>query len=152
VPSTETEAINGNYAVMHEEITNMVSGLEVKVRKDEGKFMKEFTDRLRILHTRYRELEKINIELSSMTKLSNDIDAMMKERDALNDECSKIDKEIRRRQDEYMSLKKEDDELQMEQAFLASQVGAAELNHFKLENRHEELSENIKSLKVEIEA
>lgn len=113
---------------MHDEITNMVSGLEVKVRKDEGKFMKEFTDRLRVLHTRYRELEKINIELSSMTKLSNDIDAMMKERDALNDECSKIDKEIRRRQDEFIGLKKEDEELQMEHDFLASQVGAAELN------------------------
>ena len=39
----------------------------------------------------------------------------------------------------------------MEHDFLASQVGAAELNQFKLENRHEELSENIKSLKEEIE-
>ena len=40
----------------------------------------------------------------------------------------------------------------MEHDFLASQVGAAELNQFKLENRHEELTENIKSLKAEIEA
>ena len=113
---------------MHDEITNMVSGLEVKVRKDEGKFMKEFTDRLRVLHTRYRELEKVNIELSSMTKLAADIDAMMKERDALNEKCSDIDRDIRRRQEEYIGLKKEDEELQMEHDFLASQVGAAELN------------------------
>ena len=35
--------------------------------------------------------------------------------------------------------------------FLESQVGAAELNQFKLENRKEELSENIKSLRNEIE-
>ena len=96
---------------MHDEITNMVSGLEVKVRKDEGKFMKEFTDRLRVLHTRYRELEKVNIELSSMTKLAADIDAMMKERDALNEKCSDIDRDIRRRQEEYIGLKKEDEEL-----------------------------------------
>ena len=59
--------------------------------------MKEFTDRLRVLHSRYRELEKINIELSSMTKLAADIDAMMKERDALNDKCSEIDRDIRKR-------------------------------------------------------
>ena len=73
--------------------------------------MKEFTDRLRVLHSRYRELEKINIELSSMTKLAADIDAMMKERDALNDKCSEIDRDIRKRQDEYIALKKEDEEL-----------------------------------------
>ena len=130
----------------------MVTGLESKVRKDEEKFMKEFTDRLRVLHSRYRELEKVNIELSSMTKLAADIDAMMKERDALNDKCSEIDRDIRKRQDEYIALKKEDEELQMEHDFLASQVGAAELNQFKLENRQEELTENIKSLKQEIEA
>ena len=113
--------------------------------------MKEFTDRLRVLHSRYRELEKINIELSSMTKLAADIDTMMKERDALNEKCSEIDRDIRKRQDEYIALKKEDEELQMEHDFLASQVGAAELNQFKLENRQEELTENIKSLKAEIE-
>ena len=97
VPSTETETINNNYAIMHDEISHMVSGLETKVRKDEGKFMMEFTERLRILHTRYRELEKINIELSSMTKLAADIDTMMKERDALNDKCSSIDRDIRKK-------------------------------------------------------
>ena len=85
MPSAETDTINNNYAVMHGEISNMVSGLEVKVKKDEQKFMNEFTERLRVLHTRYRDLEKINIELSSMAKLSQDIDEMMKERDALND-------------------------------------------------------------------
>lgn len=136
---------------MHDEIGTMVTGLESKVRKDEEKFMKEFTDRLRVLHSRYRELEKINIELSSMTKLAADIDTMMKERDALNEKCSEIDRDIRKRQDEYIALKKEDEELQMEHDFLASQVGAAELNQFKLENRQEELTENIKSLKAEIE-
>jgi hypothetical protein len=40
----------------------------------------------------------------------------------------------------------------MEHEFLESQVGAAELNSFKLENRHEELVETIKTLKAEIEA
>ena len=40
----------------------------------------------------------------------------------------------------------------MEHDFLESQVGAAELNHFKLDNRHEELSENIKSLSAHFEA
>lgn len=40
----------------------------------------------------------------------------------------------------------------MEHDFLESQVGAAELNQFKLENRHQELTESIKALKVEIEA
>ena len=39
----------------------------------------------------------------------------------------------------------------MNHDFLESQVGAAELNKFKLDNRHEELSENIKTLKSEIE-
>ena len=40
----------------------------------------------------------------------------------------------------------------MEDKFLESQVAAAELNQFKLDNRHEELSENIRSLRQEIEA
>jgi len=39
----------------------------------------------------------------------------------------------------------------MEDDFLVSQVGAAELNQFKLENRHEELSENISNLRIELE-
>ena len=59
----------------------MVSGLEYKVKKDETTFMNEFTDRLRELHAEYRELEKINRELSSMTKLSDDIDDLIKVRD-----------------------------------------------------------------------
>lgn len=95
VNSNETETINSNYKVMHDEITNMVGGLEKKVKADEEKFVEEFTERLRKLHARYRELEKVNIELSSMTKLTADIDAMMKERDQLNAECSGIDSRIR---------------------------------------------------------
>lgn len=95
VKSNETETINTNYKVMHDEITNMVDGLEKKVKADEEKFVEEFTDRLRKLHARYRELEKVNIELSSMTKLTADIDEMMKERDELNAECSGIDARIR---------------------------------------------------------
>jgi hypothetical protein len=43
--------------------------------------MAQFEDRLRKLHARYRELEKVNIELSSLAKLQADIDAMIKERD-----------------------------------------------------------------------
>ena len=39
----------------------------------------------------------------------------------------------------------------MEDDFLVSQVGAAELNQFKLENRQEELSENISNLRRELE-
>ncbi len=39
----------------------------------------------------------------------------------------------------------------MENDFFESQVGAAELNQFKLDNRHEELSENIRTLQQEIE-
>ena len=39
----------------------------------------------------------------------------------------------------------------MEHEFLESQVNAAELNQFKLDNRHEELSENIKSLTAELD-
>ena len=63
--------------------------------KDEDKFMSQFEDRLRKLHARYRELEKVNIELSSLAKLQADIDAMVKERDQLNTECSEIDSRIR---------------------------------------------------------
>ena len=40
----------------------------------------------------------------------------------------------------------------MEHDFLESQVGAAELNQFKLDNRHEELSENLKVLSQHLEA
>ena len=69
---------------MQNEILNMANGLDKKVRKDEHKFMGEFADRLRKLHARYRELEKLNRELSSFTKLSDDIDALIAERDALN--------------------------------------------------------------------
>lgn len=57
--------------------------------------MSQFEDRLRKLHARYRELEKVNIELSSLAKLQADIDAMVKERDQLNTECSEIDSRIR---------------------------------------------------------
>ena len=81
VPSNETPQINADYREMQGEITNMVSGLEYKVKKDETTFMNEFTDRLRELHAEYRELEKINRELSSMTKLSDDIDDLIKVRD-----------------------------------------------------------------------
>jgi hypothetical protein len=49
-------------------------------------------------------------------------------------------------------LKKKHGEIEMEDKFLESQVAAAELNQFKLDNRHEELSENIRSLRQEIEA
>ena len=80
---------------MQGEITNMATGIEQKVRKDEHWFMEEFTERLRKLHARYRELEKMNRELSSFTKLSDDIDALISERDALNEECSGIDSRIR---------------------------------------------------------
>ena len=41
--------------------------------------------------------------------------------------------------------------MRMEHDFLESQVGAAELNQFKLGNRKDELSENIRSLRNEIE-
>ena len=40
----------------------------------------------------------------------------------------------------------------MEHDFLDSQVGAAQLNQFKLDNRQEELSEHIVTLRAEIEA
>ena len=40
----------------------------------------------------------------------------------------------------------------MEHDFLDSQIGAAQLNQFKLDNRQEELSENIVTLRAEIEA
>ena len=83
-PSNETDSINANYGEMQKEITKLVGNLEVKVRSDENKFMGEFTDRLRTLHARYRELEKVNIELSSMAKFNADIDEMVKERDELN--------------------------------------------------------------------
>ena len=104
--SSETEGINKCYEDIHLEIGNMVGGLERKVRQDENKFMGQFEDRLRKLHTRYRELEKVNIELSSLAKLQADIDAMMKERDELNSECSGIDSRIRVKQEEYIRLKK----------------------------------------------
>lgn len=39
----------------------------------------------------------------------------------------------------------------MEEEFLDSQVAAASLNQFKLENRQEEMSDNIKTLRREIE-
>jgi len=84
VNSSETDNINKNYLEMQNEIEGMVFGLEKKVRSDEYKFMEEFTDRLRILHARYRELENQNMHLSSMEKFSADIDEMMKERDELN--------------------------------------------------------------------
>jgi len=73
----------------------MAKGLDKKVRKDEQAFMEEFTERLRKLHARYRELEKKNRELSSFTKLSDDIDALIAERDELNAECAAIDARIR---------------------------------------------------------
>ena len=40
----------------------------------------------------------------------------------------------------------------MEQEFLESQVGAAELNQFKLDNRKEELTEQVIALKKHIES
>ena len=73
---------------MQSEIDLMVFGLEKKVRDDEVKFMEEFTDRLRQLHARYRELENKNMQLSSMEKFNADIDAMVRERDALNANCA----------------------------------------------------------------
>ena len=88
VPSQETENINKNYKEMHNEIENMVCGLEKKVKNDEFKFMSEFTDRLRKLHARYRELENLNAQLSSKEKFKADMQAKTKERDALNAECT----------------------------------------------------------------
>ena len=69
--------------------------LQKKVRTDEYKFMEEFTDRLRQLHARYRELENKNMQLSSMEKFTADVDEMMRQRDALNANCSQIDQRIR---------------------------------------------------------
>lgn len=88
VKSNHTEKINKDFAEMQSEIDNMVFGLEKKVRSDEYKFMDEFTDRLRQLHARYRELENKNMHLSSMEKFNADIDAMVRERDALNANCA----------------------------------------------------------------
>lgn len=96
----------------------MVFGLQKKVRCDEDKFMGQFEDKLRHLHARYRQLEKVNIELTSMVKLQADIDAMIKERDELNTECSEIDARIRVKQEEHIRLKKKMEELQMEHDFL----------------------------------
>ena len=59
----------------------MVGSLEQKVRSDEMSFMKEFTDRLRQLHTRYRQLEQVNLQLSSQAEFNKDIDAMILQRD-----------------------------------------------------------------------
>ena len=95
IPSNQTKDINSNYREMQGEIQNMAKGLDKKVRKDEEAFMEEFTERLRKLHARYRELEKKNRELSSFTKLSDDIDALIAERDELNAECAAIDARIR---------------------------------------------------------
>ena len=69
-------------------------------------FMTEFEASLRKLHTRYRELENQNLQLSSMEKFTADIDAMIKQRDQLNAECSEIDSVIRKKQEEYIRLKK----------------------------------------------
>jgi len=44
-------------------------------------FMTEFEANLRKLHTRYRELENLNVQLSSMEKFTADIEAMIKQRD-----------------------------------------------------------------------
>lgn len=114
-------------------------------------FMTEFEANLRKLHSRYRELENLNVQLSSMEKFTADIEAMIKQRDLLNKECSQIDSQLRVKQEEHIRLKKAHQEAKLEEEFLGSQLGAADLNKFKLENRHDELSENIRSLKDEIE-
>lgn len=82
---------------MHHEISGMVGGLELKVKADEASFLKEFTDRLRYLHTKYRQLEQVNLHLSSMSEFAKDIDGMIRERDELNKLCSDLDEDIRRK-------------------------------------------------------
>ena len=151
VPSHVTDNINKDYGDMHNEIEGMVNSLENKVRGDQEKFLIEFESALRKLHARYRELENKNAQLSSMEKFTADLDEKWREREALNSECSEIDQQIRKKQEELINLKKENEELSMEHEFLESQVNAAELNQFTLDNRHDELSENIKSLTVELE-
>ena len=89
----------------------MVGSLEQKVRSDEMSFMKEFTDRLRQLHTRYRQLEQVNLQLSSQAEFDKDIDAMIKQRDELNRQCSDLDEHIRRKQEAFIVLKKQNQEL-----------------------------------------
>ena len=69
----------------------------------------------------------------------------------MNQECQAIDADIKKKRKRFVNLKKKDDEMRMEHDFLESQVGAAELNQFKLGNRKDELSENIRSLRNEIE-
>ena len=77
---------------MHEVIEGMELDLKKSVKKDKEKYMDEFEDYLRSLHVDYRALEHTNRELSSYTKLTSDIEAKIKERAQLNQECEETDK------------------------------------------------------------
>ena len=124
--------INADYKRMHEVIDGMEQELKQSVKKDKEKYMDEFEDYLRGLHVDYRALEHTNRELSSYTKLTADIEAKIKERAKINQECEAIDKVMRVKQDEMLRSKKELQDLEMEMTFLEDQVNAAELNEFKL--------------------
>ena len=137
---------------MHDEIDAMELELKQLVKKDKSKYMDEFEDFLRGLHNEYRELEHTNRELSSHTKLTADIEAKMKERAKLNQECEEIDKIQRAKHDEMTKYKKDLQELDMELTFLEDQVNAAELNEFKLQMRYDELVEEINQIKEEAES
>ena len=64
-----TQEINKDYLSLIDDVKLLQGTLSTKMKWDESKFMEMFKEKLRKLHTRYRQLEKQNMELMSHERL-----------------------------------------------------------------------------------
>jgi len=77
---------------MHEEVNKLDMILQGKVRKDKSEYYRVFKEKIGEMHQEYRELDQQKKDLSSKTKLRQEIDAKIFERDTLRMKCEASDK------------------------------------------------------------
>ena len=92
VESVFKEEINSRYTDMHEEVNKLDMILQGKVRKDKSEYYRVFKEKIGEMHQEYRELDQQKKDLSSKTKLRQEIDAKIFERDTLRMKCEASDK------------------------------------------------------------
>ena len=77
-----------------------------KVIRNKKKFFTDFTDSLRILHQKYRNLEDKNKEVASKTKFTQEVEEKRQLKEQLRQECERVQKHHKEKLDEYENFKK----------------------------------------------
>ena len=62
-----------------------------KMKEDKKKYMNDFEVNLRELHRNFRDLENDHFELTSFTKLQQDIELKLREKEKMRMECEEVD-------------------------------------------------------------